>query len=48
MSLKEQDRRVMVAMELDRVVKTLGEFELLVKNTMWSLAANRLMPCSTL
>ena len=42
MSLKEEDRHIMVTLELDRVEKTLGEFRLLVRNGMWSLAGNRL------
>lgn len=42
MSLKEEDRRIMVTLELDRVEKTIEEFELLAENGMWSLAGNRL------
>lgn len=42
MSLKEEDRRVIVTLEMDRAQKTIGEFKLLSQNGMWSLAGNRL------
>ena len=42
MSLKEEDRHVMVALELERVEKTLREFNVQMHNELWSLAANRL------
>ena len=42
MSLKEEDRRVLVTLELEKVDKTLAEMEIQMKNALWSLAANRL------
>ena len=42
MSLKEQDRRVMVALELEKSAKTWGQLEVQIANEVWELAANRL------
>ncbi|MBP1542260.1 MAG: HEPN domain-containing protein [Prevotella sp.] len=42
MSLKEEDRQVMVTLAMERVEKTLYEMEVLRKNDLWSLVANRL------
>ena len=42
MSLKEEYRHVLVALELERVEKTLQEFNVQLRNELWSLAANRL------
>lgn len=42
MSLKEEDRRVLVTLELEKVDKTLAELDIQTKNALWSLAANRL------
>lgn len=42
MSLKEEDRRVLVTLELEKVDKTLAEMEIQMKNALWSLVANRL------
>ena len=42
MSLKEEDRRVLVTLELDKVDKTLAEMEIQLSNQLWGMAANRL------
>ena len=40
MSLKEEDRRVLVTLELDKVDKTLAEMEIQLSNQLWGMAAN--------
>ncbi len=42
MSLREEDRRVIVALELEKTDKTLVEMDVVLKNGLWSMAANRL------
>ena len=42
MSLKDEDRKVMVTLALERVDKTLHEMDVLRENGLWSLVANRL------
>ncbi len=42
MSLKEEDRRVLVALELEKAEKTLHEMEVTRRNHLWGMAANRL------
>ena len=42
MSLKEEDRRIMVELELERTEKTLREMELQFQNELWAMVANRL------
>lgn len=42
MSLKEEDRRVLVALELEKAEKTLHEMEVTRRNNLWDMAANRL------
>lgn len=42
MSLKEQDRQVMVILHLGKVDKMLSELEVLLHAQLWGLAANRL------
>lgn len=42
MSLKEEDRNVLVTLELEKVKKTLAEMEVQLQNKLWAMAANRL------
>lgn len=42
MSLKEEDRRILVTLELEKVEKTLQEMEVVRKNKLWTITANRL------
>lgn len=42
MSLKEEDRKVLVALELEKAGKTLHEMEVMRQNCLWSMTANRL------
>ena len=42
MSLKEEDRRVMVALELEKADKTRHEMEVMRQNGLWAMVANRL------
>ena len=42
MSLKEEERRVLVILELEKVDKTLAEMEVQLSNSLWGMAANRL------
>ena len=42
MSLKEDDRRIIVTLELERVDKTLKEMEVQRQNSLWGMVANRL------
>ena len=42
MSLKEEDRKIIIELELERVDKTLHEMEIMLQNELWSLTANRL------
>ena len=42
MSLKEQDRQVIVIMQLEKADKVLSELDFAVQGQRWSIAANRL------
>lgn len=42
MSLKEEDRRVIVTLELEKSDKTWKQMEIQVENGVWEMAANRL------
>lgn len=42
MSLREEERKVIVALELEKVDKTLRELDIQLKSGLWGLAANRL------
>lgn len=42
MSLKEEDRQVIVTLELEKVDKILAELQVQVSAGLWELAANRL------
>lgn len=42
MSLKEEERTVLVTLELEKSDKTLAELDVQLQNGLWSLAANRL------
>lgn len=42
MSLKDEDRRIIVTLELERVDKTLKEMDIQRQNSLWGLMANRL------
>ena len=42
MSLREEDRNVLVILELEKSDKTLSEMEVQLQNGLWGLAANRL------
>ncbi|MBR1395363.1 MAG: HEPN domain-containing protein [Prevotella sp.] len=42
MSLKEEDRRIIVTLELERVEKTMKEMEIQLQNKLWGMVANRL------
>ena len=41
MSLKEEDRKIIIELELERVNKTLHEMEIMLQNELWSMTANR-------
>ena len=43
MSLKEEDRRILVALELERAEKTLREMEVQFQNELWAMVATYLM-----
>ena len=40
MSLKEEERKVLVILELEKSDKTLAEMEVQLQNKLWGLAAN--------
>ena len=42
MSLKEEDRRIMVELEWERVSRTLREMQVQLDNELWAMVANRL------
>mgnify|MGYP002623336916 CR=1 FL=1 len=42
MSLRDEDRQVVVALEIEKVDKTLSQIGTLVDNNLWDLVANRL------
>lgn len=42
MSLKEEDRKVIVVLELDKVEKTLTQLNVQLREQLWEMAANRL------
>ena len=42
MSLREEERNVLVILELEKSDKTLAEMEVQLQNGLWGLAANRL------
>lgn len=42
MSLNEEDRKVIVALELDKVDKILAQLDVQIKSELWDMAANRL------
>ncbi|MBO4431743.1 MAG: HEPN domain-containing protein [Bacteroidaceae bacterium] len=42
MSLKEEDRKVLVTLELEKVDKTLAQLEVQLQGKLWEMAANRL------
>ncbi len=42
MSLKEEERRVLITLELEKSEKTLTEMEVQLQNSLWGMAANRL------
>ena len=42
MSLKEEDRNVMVLLELEKVDKTLAQLDVQIREQLWDMAANRL------
>jgi uncharacterized protein (UPF0332 family) len=42
MSLGEEERKVMVALEIERAVKTIGEMNYLQQGGLWNTMANRL------
>ena len=42
MSLREEERQVLVTLELEKSDKTLQEMEVQLQNGLWGLAANRL------
>ena len=42
MSLKEEDRRILVELELERTEKTLREMEVQFQNELWTMVVNRL------
>lgn len=42
MSLKEEERKVLVTLELEKVDKTLAEMDIQLRNSLWGMAANRL------
>lgn len=42
MSLKDEERRVLVTLELEKVDKTLEEMQVQLQHNLWSMVANRL------
>ncbi len=42
MSLNEEERRAIVALELDKVEKTLAQLDVQLQANLWDMAANRL------
>lgn len=42
MSLKEEDRKVIVALELEKTDKTLAQLQVQIEAGLWELAANRM------
>lgn len=42
MSLKEEDRKVIVALELEKIDKTLMQLDVQIQAKLWEMAANRL------
>ena len=42
MSLKEEERKIVVALELEKADKTLRQMEVQVKAQLWEMVANRL------
>ena len=42
MSLKEEDRKIMIDLEMERVEKTLQEMQVQLDNKLWAMVANRL------
>ena len=42
MSLKEEDRKVIITLELEKVDKILSQLDTQVKANLWDMAANRL------
>ena len=40
MSLKEEDRRILVTLELERVDKTLKEMDIQQQNGLWGMVAD--------
>lgn len=42
MCLKEEERRVLITLELEKSEKTLTEMEVQLQNSLWGMAANRL------
>jgi uncharacterized protein (UPF0332 family) len=42
MSLKEEERKILVTLELERVDKILNEMEVQQRNCLWGMVANRL------
>jgi hypothetical protein len=42
MSLKEEDRKVIVTLELEKVDKTLAQLDIQIQAGLWEMAANRL------
>lgn len=42
MSLEEEERKVIVTLELEKSEKTLAQMEMMVKDGIWEMAANRL------
>ena len=42
MSLKEQDRKELVILQLEKVDKVLAELDVMIHSQLWSLVANRL------
>jgi len=42
MSLKEEDRRILIELELEKAYKTFGQVEVLQRDQYWDTMANRL------
>ena len=42
MSLREEERKVIVTLELEKSAKTLAQLDVMVENGIWEMAANRL------
>lgn len=42
MSLKEEERQIIVTMEMEKVDKTIGQIEALMREKFWDVLANRL------